>query len=123
MENQTDILTGLDSGKKAGLIKNGVQATSLLLQSWCDGDFKKLPPEFSRQMIAYWTPEAQKARCQALAIDRDHITTVECVDQTPSHVSNGYIYLFCRYVCPVSETVYGARIILRQDGVIMAFYI
>ena len=123
MENQIDIYAGFGSRQKARLIKNAVHATILLLNSWCDGRFKSLPSIFSKQMDTYWTPEVQKLRYHALAINRECIKKVACLDQTPSHVSHSYIFLFCRYDCSLSAKYYAATIILRNDGLIMAFYI
>ena len=118
-----DILTVDTVGKRARLIRNAIQATTRLLQRWCEGCFASLPPVFSTQMNTYWTPEAQKARYHALTLNRGCIEPLAYSDQTPSRVSSRYIYIVCYYGRPFSAPRYSSRIILRTDSMIMAFYI
>ena len=123
MENQFEILSGQAVGKKSRLIKEGIQATTVLLKRWCDGRFTALPAPFSKQMNTYWTPELQKERYHALALDHGCIDPLAFSEQTPSRVSILYIYITCHYGRPCSAPCYSARIILGKDGRIMAFYI
>lgn len=123
MKNQLERLTDDTVGKKDRLIRAAIQATTGLLKRWCDGRFISLPSAFSRQMNTYWTPEFQKERYHALALNHGCIEPLAYSDQTLSRVSALYIHIACHYGRPFSVPHYSARIILRTDGRIMAFYI
>ncbi len=123
MRNQFEIVTGYAVGKRTRLIREAIQATTSLLKRWCDGGFTSLPSVFSKPMNTYWTPEFQKERYHALALNLGCIEPLAYSDHTPSRVSILYIYITCHYGRPSSTPHYSARIILNTVGRIMAFYI
>lgn len=119
MEIQHEKPTGFPNSDKSRQAKEAAGEVTRLLETWCAGRFTTLPPAFSPQMKYYWTPKAQAARSASLGLIRASLDHLAIFDQTPSHVSNGYIYLVCQW----DSRMPAAKIILRKNGPIMAFYI
>lgn len=105
------------------LESRAVQAAEKVLNNWSQGLFVSLPPEFSQQMIRYWTPGLQERVYRSLETDSGALVSFKAWKYDFLRGPGSYIFLNCQADWSNSSTRSDLQLVIRWDGVISAFYV
>lgn len=105
------------------LESRAVQAAKRVLDNWSQGLFVSLPPEFSQQMIRYWTPGVQERVYRSLETDSRVLAGFKAWKYKFLRGPSSYIFLNCQAAWSNTSTRSDLQLVIRWDGIVSAFYV